>query len=40
MLERQLELERQGIIKSATTKDYIEGLNAFFEKRTPIFAGQ
>ena len=40
MLERQLELERQGIIKAARTKDYIEGLSAFFEKRSPIFVGQ
>lgn len=40
MLERQLELERQGIIKSAQTRDYREGLNAFFEKRSPVFIGQ
>lgn len=39
ILERQLELERQGIIKSAGTKDYLEGLSAFFEKRTPNFIG-
>ncbi len=39
LLERQLELERQGIIKAAGTKDYLEGLNAFFEKRTPSFVG-
>ncbi|NPV90773.1 MAG: 2-(1,2-epoxy-1,2-dihydrophenyl)acetyl-CoA isomerase [Firmicutes bacterium] len=39
MLERQLELERQGIIKAAGTEDYREGLNAFFEKRRPSFSG-
>lgn len=39
LLERQLELERQGIINAAETSDYIEGINAFFDKRTPRFTG-
>ena len=38
-LERQLELERQGIINAAETADYIEGINAFFDKRVPQFTG-
>ncbi|MFZ5631256.1 MAG: enoyl-CoA hydratase/isomerase family protein [Bacillota bacterium] len=40
LLERQLELERQGIIKAAGTGDYAEGLKAFFEKRAPQFTGR
>ena len=36
-LERQLELERQGIISASSTNDYAEGISAFFEKRTPKF---
>ncbi|MDR3563467.1 MAG: enoyl-CoA hydratase-related protein [Negativicutes bacterium] len=39
-LERQLELERQGIMEAAVTLDYKEGINAFFEKRTPQFIGK
>lgn len=39
LLERQLELERQAIIEAAETKDYLEGLAAFFEKRAPQFKG-
>ncbi|NPV93022.1 MAG: enoyl-CoA hydratase/isomerase family protein [Firmicutes bacterium] len=40
VLERQIELERQGVVKSAETSDYQEGLRAFFEKRSPVFVGQ
>lgn len=39
LLERQLEVERQGIIEAAGTKDYLEGLEAFFGKRAPVFKG-
>ncbi|MFZ5646894.1 MAG: enoyl-CoA hydratase/isomerase family protein [Bacillota bacterium] len=39
MLERQLELERDGIIKAAGTADYLEGLESFFGKRMPGFKG-
>ena len=40
LLEKQMELERQGIIKAAGTKDYLEGQDAFFEKRNPSFDGE
>ena len=40
LLERQIELERQGIMEAAGTSDYLEGLKAFFEKRDPVFQGQ
>jgi len=40
LLERQLELERSGMIKAAKTADYKEGLMAFFEKREPHFTGR
>lgn len=39
LLDRQLELERQAIIRAAETQDYQEGLAAFFEKRAPHFRG-
>lgn len=40
LLERQLELERSGMVKAAKTADYKEGLKAFFEKREPYFTGK
>ncbi|MCX7635059.1 MAG: enoyl-CoA hydratase-related protein [Syntrophales bacterium] len=40
LLERQLEIERSGMVKSAKTADYQEGLRAFFEKREPRFQGR
>jgi 2-(1,2-epoxy-1,2-dihydrophenyl)acetyl-CoA isomerase len=40
LLERQLELERSGMIKAAKTTDYKEGLTAFFEKREARFTGK
>ena len=40
ILERQLELERAGIVNAASTADYKGGVKAFFEKRPPTFAGK
>jgi 2-(1,2-epoxy-1,2-dihydrophenyl)acetyl-CoA isomerase len=39
-LEKMLELERQTIMASAQTSDYVEGITAFFEKRAPLFQGK
>jgi 2-(1,2-epoxy-1,2-dihydrophenyl)acetyl-CoA isomerase len=39
-LESQLEMERQGIIESSLSNDFIEGITAFFEKRPPKFLGK
>lgn len=39
-LEVQAELERQALIRVASTRDHREGLSAFLEKRTPKFTGQ
>lgn len=39
-LEQQLELEDRLQLKSASTSDYQEGVNAFIEKRPPVFTGK
>jgi 2-(1,2-epoxy-1,2-dihydrophenyl)acetyl-CoA isomerase len=39
-LETQLEEERQAIARSATTRDFREGIRAFLEKRPPRFEGR
>jgi len=38
-LEVQAELERQALVRVASTRDHAEGLAAFLEKRTPQFKG-
>ncbi|MGE5454820.1 MAG: enoyl-CoA hydratase/isomerase family protein [Methylocystaceae bacterium] len=40
MIETQMELERQGLMKCAHTEDYHESLVAFKEKRKPVFKGR
>ena len=39
-LERQLENEREAIVRSATTQDFGEGVSAFVEKQRPTFQGR
>lgn len=39
LLERQLEVERQGVLDASRTSDYQEGLSAFLAKRKPVFKG-
>ncbi len=39
-LEEQLDMESQLQIKSAQSEDYQEGVNAFIEKRRPVFKGR
>lgn len=38
-LEAQLEKEREGIVFINTTRDFREGVQAFLEKRNPLFVG-
>ena len=40
LLEKQLELERMGMYNAAKTEDYVEGVNAFLEKRKAKFTGK
>lgn len=39
LLERQLEIERQGVLQASLTQDYQEGLEAFLTKRKAAFKG-
>jgi 2-(1,2-epoxy-1,2-dihydrophenyl)acetyl-CoA isomerase len=39
-LDKQLEYERDMQVVAAATHDYTEGVNAFLEKRKPVFKGE
>jgi 2-(1,2-epoxy-1,2-dihydrophenyl)acetyl-CoA isomerase len=39
-LEQQLEQERDFQVLAASSSDYQEGVNAFLEKRKPLFNGE
>jgi 2-oxoglutaroyl-CoA hydrolase len=39
-LEVGLEMERKAYAMLRTTRDYEEGIRAFFEERPPVFAGE
>jgi 2-(1,2-epoxy-1,2-dihydrophenyl)acetyl-CoA isomerase len=39
-LPQQLHMEAEGIIASARTADFVEGVAAFMEKRKPVFSGK
>jgi 2-(1,2-epoxy-1,2-dihydrophenyl)acetyl-CoA isomerase len=39
-LEKQLDLERQGMINAGSSPDAHEGVEAFVTKRSPVFTGK
>ena len=39
-LQDHLKIEHQYFVKAAATKDFKEGIRAFFEKRKPLFGGE
>lgn len=39
LLERQLQVEQEGVLSASKTKDYQEGIEAFLSKRKPSFTG-
>ncbi|MDJ0306647.1 enoyl-CoA hydratase-related protein [Dehalobacter sp.] len=40
LLDSQLEFERTALLQVEKTEDYSEALEAFFEKRKPLFKGR
>ena len=39
-LQQQLDLEKELQKKAASSYDHKEGVNAFFEKRKPVYKGE